>query len=81
MSNGVFKELKTVLEFYDHMSLPATRRPINPETGKVWGETDVEGTINHEFLSDTKELTDKKIADLEAFLKTLTDKRYEHLLK
>ena len=81
MSNGVFKELKTVLEFYDHMSLPATRRPLNPETGKAWGEPDVVATINHTDLENTKELTDKKIEDLEAFLETLTDKRYEHLLK
>ena len=81
MSNGVFKNLKTVLEFYDHMSLPSIRRPLNSETGEVWGEPDVASTINRTDLEDTKELTDEKITDLEAFLKTLTDKRYEHLLE
>lgn len=78
MSNGVFKDLKTVLEFYDHMG--DGHRPNNPETGKPWGEPDVESTINRKDLK-MDALTDKKIEALEAFLETLTDKRYEHLLK
>ena len=78
MSNGVFKNLKTVLEFYDHMG--EGNRPNNPETGKPWGEPDVNSTINHVDLQ-MPALNDKKIEALEAFLKTLTDKRYEHLLK
>ena len=78
MSNGVFKNLKTVLEFYDHMG--EGNRPNNPETGKPWGEPDVKSTINHVDLQ-MPALNDKKIEALEAFLKTLTDKRYEHLLK
>ena len=79
MSNGVFKKLRTVLEFYDHMG--AGDRPNNPETGQPWGEPDVNETINFKDLRATKELTDRKIEALEAFLRTLTDKRYEHLLK
>lgn len=78
MSNGVFKDLKTVLEFYDHMG--DGDRPNNPETGKPWGEPDVESTINRKDLK-MDALTDKKIEALEAFLETLTDKRYEHLIK
>ncbi len=79
MSNGVFKELRTVLEFYDHMG--AGDRPNNPETSQPWGAPDVNETINWTDLRNTKELTDRKIDALEAFLKTLTDKRYEHLLE
>jgi cytochrome c peroxidase len=80
MSSGVFKELKTVLEFYDHMSRPASRRLNNPETGQPWANPNVVATINTELLEDTRELTDRKIVQLEAFLKTLTDARYEHLI-
>ena len=79
MNNGVFKELRTVLEFYDHMA--GLGHHTNPETNLPWIENDHTATINHELLTDTKELTDAKIRDLEAFLNTLTDKRYEHLLK
>ena len=77
MHNGIFNELKTVLEFYDHMG--DGHRPTNPETGKPWGETNVESTINKKDLQ-MPELNDKKIEALEEFLETLTDKRYEHLL-
>ena len=79
MNNGVFQELKTVIEFYDHMA--GLGHHTNPETGKAWGDNDHNATINHELLTDTKALTDDKIRDLEAFMNTLTDKRYEHLIK
>ncbi len=78
MSNGVFKNLRTVLEFYDHLGVGT--RVNNPQTNKPWGEMDYNKTINHTLLKQTKELTDQKIMNLEAFLKTLTDKRYTHLL-
>ena len=79
MSDGVFKELRTVLEFYDFMANNGDHT-INPETGEPWGKNDYEHTINHKLLRATKPLTDDKIRALEAFLRTLTDKRYEHLL-
>lgn len=78
MSNGVFKNLRTVLEFYDHVG--AGDRPNNPETVLPWGEADYNATINTTLLKQTKELSDSKINALLAFLKTLTDKRYEHLI-
>lgn len=78
MSNGVFKNLRTVLEFYDHMGVGD--RPNNPETAQPWGEADYNATINWILLKQTKELGDSKIDALLAFLKTLTDKRYEHLV-
>lgn len=79
MNNGVFKDLKTVIEFYDHMA--GLGHHTNPETGKAWGDNDNNATMNHVVLRATKALSDAKIEGLEAFLKTLTDKRYEHLIK
>ena len=79
MNNGVFKELRTVLEFYDHMA-GLGDHPLNPETNLPWGKNDSLETINHTDLQNTKALSDTKIRAIEAFLRTLTDKRYEHLL-
>lgn len=78
MHNGVFKDLRTVIEFYDKYN--NKERNINPETKKPWDKAEVEDTISTEDLK-AKKLTDRKIDALVAFLKTLTDKRYEHLLK
>jgi cytochrome c peroxidase len=79
MSNGVFKNLRTVLEFYDHMAGQGNH-PINPETGNAWLEPEHNATVNYEVLKDTKELTDTKVEALEAFLKLLTDAKFERLL-
>ncbi|MDP8080396.1 cytochrome-c peroxidase [Phocoenobacter skyensis] len=78
MHNGVFKHLRTVVEFYDTFNNP--KRIINPETGKPWGETEVPETIDREDLA-AKKLTDRKVDALVAFMKMLTDKRYEPLLE
>ncbi|CAA6814435.1 MAG: Cytochrome c551 peroxidase (EC [uncultured Sulfurovum sp.] len=80
MHNGVFNDLTTVLEFYEHLR-GAGNKAINPETNAPWGATDVEETINHELLQQGAELTDRKIEALEAFLKTLTDAKYESLIE
>lgn len=80
MSNGVFKELRTVIEFYDHMAGNGDH-PTNPETGESWTSPDVNATVNYDVLRDTKALTDSKIDGIVAFLKLLTDARYEHLLE
>lgn len=79
MSNGVFKKLRTVVEFYDHMG--AGDRPNNPETNQAWGEMDYNSTVNYTLLQDTQALSDDKIDNLIAFLKTLTDKKYENLIE
>lgn len=79
MSNGVFKELKTVIEFYDHIA-GNEAKAINPETGKAWGEPEVSETINHTLLDQLQPLSERDVLALEAFMKLLTDKRYEHLL-
>jgi len=78
MHNGVFKELMTVLKFYDHMG--SGDRPINSETNQPWDKPDVNATINREDLQMPK-LSDRKLQALEAFLKTLTDKKFEHLMR
>jgi len=81
MSNGVFQKLSTVLKFYNHMGDGGgAREPNNPETNLPWGEPDVKSAINIEELA-MPELDDTKLKALEAFLETLTDERYEHLLK
>lgn len=80
MNNGVFKELRTVIKFYDHMA-GFDNYTNNPETLEAWGENDYNSTINNEVLQATKELTSTKVRALEAFLRTLTDAKYEHLLE
>ena len=77
MHNGAFAELSTVLAFYDQLNNP--KRNLNPETGKPWRVAEAPSTVNHELLQ-AKALSDAKLAALEAFLRTLTDQRYEHLL-
>jgi cytochrome c peroxidase len=77
MHNGVFKNLSTVMEFYDHYNNP--KRTINPETGKPWKGAEVPETIDKEELK-AKVLSDRKIDALIAFMKILTDKRFEPLL-
>ncbi|TEW54840.1 methylamine utilization protein MauG [Psychromonas sp. RZ22] len=78
MHNGVFKDLRTVMEFYDHYNNP--ERTINPETGKPWQAPEVPQTVDKADLK-AQALTDRKIDALVAFMKTLTDKRYEPLLE
>ncbi|MBU3015911.1 methylamine utilization protein MauG [Poseidonibacter lekithochrous] len=78
MHNGVFKELKTVVEFYDKYN--NKERVLNPETNKPWAEPEVKETIALEELKAKKQ-NDRKIESLVAFMKLLTDKRYEHLLE
>jgi cytochrome c peroxidase len=78
MHNGVFKDLRTVIEFYDKYNNP--ERKLNPETGKPWAAAEVPATVDLEELR-AKAMTDRKVDALVAFLKTLTDKRYEPLLE
>lgn len=79
MHNGVFKNLATVLKFYDKNINKS--RIINPETKKPWAKPAAPETVNHKLLKQGKALSDHKINALLAFLKTLTDKKYEHLIQ
>ena len=78
MHNGVFKDLKTVIEFYDKYN--NKDRNINPETKKTWDDAEVKETIALKELK-ANALTDRKVEALVAFMKLLTDKKYEHLLE
>lgn len=78
MHNGVFKDLKTVVEFYDKYN--NKDRNIDPETNKPWDESEVKDNISLQELKANK-LTDRKVEALVAFMKLLTDKKYEHLLE
>lgn len=77
MHNGVFRELRTVIEFYDQYN--NAERTINPETGQPWRVAEVTETVNLPDLK-AKKLSDRKIDALVAFLEMLTDRRYEHML-
>ncbi|WP_371168239.1 cytochrome-c peroxidase [Aliiroseovarius sp. 2305UL8-7] len=81
MHNGVFKELRTVVEFYNKYNTLDAERQINPETGKPWAMPEVPQNLAVAELTHGPALDDKRIDALVAFMKTLTDARYEDLLK
>jgi len=78
MHNGVFQELKTVVEFYNKYN--DKTQTINPETSKPWAQPEVKENINLDDLKAKKQ-NDRKMEALVAFMKLLTDKRYEHLVE
>lgn len=81
MHNGVFKDLRTVVLFYNKYNTRSEKRLINPETGEKWRKPEVAENISLEELETGPALEDKRVDALVAFMKTLTDKRYEHLLE
>lgn len=81
MHNGVFKNLRTVISFYNHYNAKSQSSQINPETGKPWDTPEVPDNLAVKELTSAPPLDAKRIDALVAFLKTLTDKRYEYLLK
>lgn len=80
MHNGVFKDLKTVILFYDKY-LIGSKNQINPETGKAWSEPEIKENIALKELKDGRKLKPIQVEQMVCFLRTLTDKRYEHLIK
>jgi cytochrome c peroxidase len=81
MHNGVFKDLETVVRFYDHYNNRTEKAAINPETGKPWGPPEVAANLSKKELESAPALETRRVKALVAFMKTLTDARYEHLLK
>lgn len=81
MHNGVFKDLRTVVMFYNKFNSRSVQRQINPESGKPWEAPEVSENISLKELETGPALDNKRIDALVAFMKTLTDKRYEHLLE
>lgn len=80
MHNGVFNDLRTVVLFYDKYNSKARKRQINPETGKPWDPPEVPQNLSMKELETGPGLDDRRVDALVAFLKTLTDKRYEPLI-
>ncbi len=80
MHNGVFKDLRTAIVFYNKYNTRGDHGQINPETGKPWNPPEVDGTLSLTELEHGPALDDQRIDAIVAFLKTLTDKRYEYLL-
>lgn len=81
MHNGVFEDLRTVVLFYNKFNSKAAKRQINPETGEQWGEPEIAENISMDLLTIGPALDDRRVDALVAFMKTLTDKRYEFLLE
>ncbi|MEO0916654.1 MAG: methylamine utilization protein MauG, partial [Pseudomonadota bacterium] len=81
MHNGVFEDLRTVILFYNRFNSRSEARQINPETGAPFGPPPVPATLSVEELTHGPALEDDRIDALVAFLKTLTDARYEHLIE
>jgi cytochrome c peroxidase len=80
MHNGVFADLRTVVLFYNLYNTRDPSRLVNPETGAPFGPAPVRETLALERLQAGPALDDRRIDALVAFLRTLTDARYEHLL-
>ncbi|WP_270730665.1 cytochrome-c peroxidase [Shimia sp. Alg240-R146] len=79
MHNGVFDDLRTVVLFYNKYNSKDPKRQINPETNVKWRVPEIMHSLSVEELTDGPALDDKRIDALVAFLRTLTDARYEHL--
>lgn len=75
MHNGIFKDLKTVVHFYNTRDVVGA---INPETHAKWKPAEYDVNKNMEELGDLK-LTNEEEDAIVAFMKTLTDSRYIHL--
>ncbi|MCW0182858.1 MAG: c-type cytochrome [Zavarzinia sp.] len=80
MHNGVFKDLRTVILFYNKYNTKAERRQIDPETGRPWAPPEVADNLARVELETGPALDDRRIEALIAFLRTLTDRRFEPLL-
>jgi len=80
MHNGVFDDLRTVVLFYNIYNTRDPQWLINPETGAPFRPPEVPATLSVEELTHGPALDDRRIDALVAFMETLTDARYEHLL-
>ena len=80
MHNGVFRELSTVVFFYNQYQGRSAAFRVNPETGQPWDAPEVSGTVDSERLREGQPMEADRIALILAFLRALTDRRFEHLL-
>lgn len=80
MHNGIFKDLETVIRFYNKFNSRNPKAQINPETNAPWQEAEIPDTVAHDILSKGDALGDKEIKALVAFLRTLTDQEFADML-
>ena len=76
MHNGLFKNLKTVVHFYNTRDVIGA---INPETNATWRASEVPLSVNHSELGDLG-LSDHQEDAIVAFMKTFTDQKFEALI-
>ena len=76
MHNGYFKTLKAVVHFYNTRDLAGA---INPETNQTWEQGAFHTLRNIDELGNLG-LSNQDEEDIVAFLKILTDRRYEYLI-
>ena len=81
MHNGAFEDLETVVRFYLKYTSLDMDRQVNPKTGERWRIPEVPKTLAVSELIKGEDLSERDIDALVAFMKTLTDARYEHLLE
>lgn len=81
MHNGVFQDLRTVVLFYVKYNSKKKSRQINPETGEEWAAPEVPENLAMTELTSGPALDDRRVDAVVAFMKTLTDRRYEHLIE
>ncbi|MDF1620224.1 cytochrome-c peroxidase [Pseudothioclava nitratireducens] len=81
MHNGVFEDLRSVIVFYNKYNSRLDESQINPETGQPFGPPEIAENISLSDLEHGPALDDFAIDAIVAFLETLTDARYEHLLE
>jgi cytochrome c peroxidase len=68
------------LLFYNKFNTTGGTSQINPETNQPWGEPEVDGHRDMLKLNAGIPLSNRHMDAIEAFLRMLTDQRYEHLL-
>jgi len=81
MHNGTFSSLETAVAFYGKYTVSNRPAQTNPETGRPWAPPEVNENIELTLLRSGQPLDAQRVRHLVAFLKTLTDARYEHLLR
>lgn len=80
MHNGVFRELATVVMFYDQF-FEGSRFPRNPETGAPWRAPLHTDNLALAELRDGRRMTLDDVEAMVCFLRTLTDERFEPLIQ
>ena len=81
MHNGVFDDLRSVILYYNQFNSRSEARKINPETGAAFGPHPVAETMSINELTQGPALNDQRIDALVAFLRALTDEKFEPLLQ